>query len=73
MEFRDIITYSILMIISVVIFAALIPSVFSSLTVVVTNSTYIKDFSSTITLLIILPLIVVAVFVIFLIGLFKKD
>nr|ACD75414.1 AMDV2_7 [uncultured virus] len=73
MEFKDIISYAILMIISVVIFAALIPSVFSSLSVVVTNSTYVKDFPSTITLLIILPLIVVAIFVIFLIGLFKKN
>ncbi len=60
------------MIIGVVIFVVLLPVIFTSLTPVITNSTYKTNYASTIDLLVILPIIVVAIFIVFLVKLLGR-
>lgn len=63
MDLSKVIIASIFMIIGAVVFVVLVPTIFKAISPVATNSTYIAQFGSTITLLEILPLILVALFI----------
>lgn len=73
MDFGKILTAIIFIVIAGIVLFAVFPSMLSAGVPLIGNSTYIKDYPATITLLSILPVIIVAIVIILFVEFFKRE
>ena len=73
MDIDKLIMSVIFMIIGAVVFVVLLPVILTTLSPVLANSTYVKQYSSTLDLLELLPLILTAIVIVYFVKFFKSD
>lgn len=73
MDFGKVLTAIIFIAIGGIVVFAVFPSMLSAGIPLVSNSTYVKDYPATITLLQILPLIITAVIIILFVEFFRRE
>ena len=73
MKFETLLEGIIFSVVGAVVLFALFPAILSSASVVTQNATYVKDFSQTISLLVILPLIIAVILILLFVKLFKAE
>ena len=72
MDFEDVMVGIIFLVIAGIILFAVFPSLLASGSIVTQNSTYIKDFPATVTLLTVVPIIIVAIVIVFFVKFMKR-